>query len=63
MYRRERTTAFGDDTDFLDLEDHLPPPSELYAGTGGKPPLTFQMETKSHKKKLALLPLMLYVQQ
>lgn len=50
--RRERTTtAFADDTDFLDLDDRLTPPSELYAGSGGKPPLTFQMETKSHKKK------------
>jgi hypothetical protein len=53
IFRRERTTttAFADDTDFLDLDDHLTPPSELYAGSGGKPPLTFHMDTKSHKKK------------
>ena len=52
VHRRDRTAAFADDTDFLDLEDHLTPPSELYAGTGGKPPLAFQMDTKSQKKKL-----------
>ena len=56
-FRRERTTttAFADDTDFLDLEDHLTPPSELYAGSGGKPPLSFHMDTKSHKKKSVML--------
>ena len=50
--RRDRTTtAFADETDFLDLGDHLTPPSELYAGSSGKPPLTFHMDTKMHKKK------------
>lgn len=54
VHRRERAAAFADDTDFLDLEEHLTPPSELYAGTGGKPPLAFQMDTKSQKKKLVV---------
>lgn len=50
--RRDRTTtAFADETDFLDFDGQLTPPSELYAGSGGKPPLSFHMDAKSHKKK------------
>ncbi len=40
-----------EDTDVLDLEEHFTP-SSLYAGTGGKPPLSFSMaDTKPTKKR------------
>jgi hypothetical protein len=48
------TTAFADEVDFLDFDDHLTPPSELYTGSGGKPLLPFHLETKAHRKKNAL---------
>ena len=45
------TPAFADDVDFLDFDDRLTPPSELYTGSGGKPLLPFHLETKTHRKK------------
>ena len=59
-FRRERLSALNisseNENDFLtDLEDHLPSPSSLYTGTGGKPPLTFvTTDTKSNKKRCTI---------
>lgn len=56
-FSRERTSAFNlsePETDFLsELDDQLTSPSSFYAGTGGKPPLTFSTipDTKSHRKR------------
>ena len=49
LCRREK--IFADEVEFLDFDDHLTPPSELYAGTGGKPLLPFHLDTKTHRKK------------
>lgn len=38
------------DTDILDLDDQFTP-SSLYAGTGGKPPLTFSMSDPKPRKR------------
>jgi len=54
IHRRERSSAlnFMDlESDFLDLEDQLTSPSSFYTGTGGKPPLSFSLETKSNRKR------------
>ena len=42
------------DSDFLaELDEQLTSPSSFYAGTGGKPPISFTTtpELKSHKKR------------
>lgn len=58
--KRERLSALNisseNENDFLtDLEDHLPSPSSLYTGTGGKPPLAFvPTDTKSNKKRSSI---------
>lgn len=61
--RRERASTLNisaePEADFLDLEEHLISPSSIYAGTGGKPPLAFAMDTKSHRKRSTVMPLVI----
>ncbi|XP_064405923.1 inhibitor of growth protein 3-like [Halichondria panicea] len=39
------------DSDILDLDDQLSPPSSFYAGTGGKPPLSFSLSDPKPPKR------------
>ena len=59
LFRRERASTLNisaePEADFLDLEEHLISPSSIYAGTGGKPPLAFAMDTKSHRKRCVVV--------
>lgn len=52
---RERASALNlstdADTDLLDFEEHFSSPSSFYAGTGGKPPLAFSIDSKPSRKR------------
>lgn len=49
------------DSDILDLDDQFTP-SALYAGTGGKPPMAFNLaDNKSSRKRCVCVCLHVYV--
>lgn len=39
------------DSELLDFEDHLSSPASFYAGTGGKPPLSFSLSDPKSQKR------------